>query len=149
MRGLSRREFVAGLAGACLSCGCGGPAEKTRPLEPAPDPGPADPPSPPPDGGLIAVPDAVRSLDTQMKLELPSGDEILLWHDRAGFHAVQSSCTHRGGEVFWDRATNQIQCPSHGSRFYFDGGVARGPAKEPLRVWRVREERGGLRIEKC
>ncbi len=65
-------------------------------------------------------------------------DKIIVVHpaDHAPY-AVSAICTHMGCTVKYDKATGQLACPCHGSRFALDGSVIRGPAKQPLRRYDV------------
>lgn len=58
---------------------------------------------------------------------------------RGGFCATQARCTHRQGplsEGTFDGST--VTCPLHGSQFNVrTGAVLRGPAKDPLKTYRV------------
>ena len=53
------------------------------------------------------------------------------------FLAVSQYCTHQGANVFYQSSTNSFYCPSHGSNFNTNGGVASGPASTPLRGYKV------------
>lgn len=44
--------------------------------------------------------------------------------------AVSAVCTHQGTTVA--AASGELDCPSHGSKFGFDGAVKQGPATQPL-----------------
>ena len=44
--------------------------------------------------------------------------------------AVSAVCTHQGTTVAV--ASGELDCPSHGSKFGFDGAVKTGPATQPL-----------------
>ena len=44
--------------------------------------------------------------------------------------AVSAVCTHLGTTVA--AASGELDCPSHGSKFGFDGSVKQGPATQPL-----------------
>ena len=64
------------------------------------------------------------------------GREILLIRDTADtVVALDAKCTHRGCTVAYQKATNDIACPCHFSRFKLDGGVLAGPAKKPLKTF--------------
>lgn len=63
--------------------------------------------------------------------------ELFVVHDRDGFGAFSSRCTHLGCTV---RPTAEgFFCPCHGARYDERGGVLQGPARAPLpwyRLWR-------------
>jgi nitrite reductase/ring-hydroxylating ferredoxin subunit len=56
-----------------------------------------------------------------------------------GFCATQATCTHRQGalsEGTLDGTT--VTCPLHGAQFIiWTGAVLRGPARDPLKTYRV------------
>jgi Rieske Fe-S protein len=50
------------------------------------------------------------------------------------FYALDSSCTHEGCTVpTFDSSLQYMQCPCHGSQYFIDGKVRRGPANFALR----------------
>lgn len=135
---MSRREFVAGLSASCFLCGCAGPAKEKEPEKKAPVAEPA--------GELVDLPSAIRAPGDQAKVTLADGTLVLVWKDEIGFHATEARCTHRRGELFYDRERNDIWCNEHGSRFYVDGAVEKPPAKVALRTFGVATEGERLRI---
>ncbi len=61
---------------------------------------------------------------------------ILLFHREEGeLTAVLSTCSHSGCEV--KKLRTKFECPCHGSEYDLHGNVLRGPAPEPLQVFRV------------
>jgi nitrite reductase/ring-hydroxylating ferredoxin subunit len=86
--------------------------------------------------------------------EVPPGS-VLLVGDRAvfnaegGFCATQARCTHRQGalsEGTVDGST--VTCPLHGAQFnIWTGAVLRGPARDPLKTYRVTVEGEIGRVE--
>jgi uncharacterized protein YbjT (DUF2867 family)/nitrite reductase/ring-hydroxylating ferredoxin subunit len=76
--------------------------------------------------------------------EVPPGSVLLVgdcavFNIEGGFCATQARCTHRQGplsEGALDGST--VTCPLHGAQFnVWTGAVLRGPAKDPLKTYRV------------
>jgi len=76
--------------------------------------------------------------------EVPPGSVLLMgdvaiFSVEGGFCATQAKCTHRQGplsEGTLDGST--VTCPLHGAQFnVWTGAVLRGPAKDPLKTYRV------------
>jgi nitrite reductase/ring-hydroxylating ferredoxin subunit len=76
--------------------------------------------------------------------EVPPGSVLLVgdvavFNVEGGFCATQARCTHRKGplsEGAIDGST--VTCPLHGAQFnVWTGAVLRGPAKDPLKTYRV------------
>jgi glycine/D-amino acid oxidase-like deaminating enzyme/nitrite reductase/ring-hydroxylating ferredoxin subunit len=60
-------------------------------------------------------------------------NQVAAYRDESGtLHAVSAVCTHLGCIVNWNAAEKTWDCPCHGSRFGFDGGVIHGPAVQDL-----------------
>jgi Rieske Fe-S protein len=134
---LTRRQFVAAACALCAGC---------RSQEPAPAPQPAASQEPPPADPAIALPAGLNGPGDSARATLPSGEDVLVWKTTNGYGAASPWCTHKGGELFYDAELGQLRCPSHGSRFFVDGAVARGPAESPLKAWKVRREGESLRF---
>ena len=144
---MSRREFVAGLGASCFLCGCAGRAkeEKEQPVSHEPD-------SPPTggnlksEGELVDLPCPIRAPGDQGRVTLADGAIVLVWCDQIGLHAIEGRCTHRRGQLFYDKDRNDIWCEEHGSRFFVDGAVSKPPAKVALKAYGVAMEGEQLRI---
>ena len=65
--------------------------------------------------------------------------DVAVFNVEGGFCATQARCTHRQGplsEGTIDGST--VTCPLHGAQFnVWTGAVLRGPAKDPLKTYRV------------
>jgi nitrite reductase/ring-hydroxylating ferredoxin subunit len=65
--------------------------------------------------------------------------DVAVFNVDGGFCATQARCTHRQGplnEGTLDGST--VTCPWHGTQFNVcTGAVLRGPAKDPLKTYRV------------
>ncbi|MCY9668415.1 FAD-dependent oxidoreductase [Paenibacillus alginolyticus] len=63
-----------------------------------------------------------------------NGKRAGAYRDQQGqLHIVDTTCTHMGCEVEWNDGERTWDCPCHGSRFSYKGGVLEGPAKKPLK----------------
>ena len=86
--------------------------------------------------------------------EVPPGSAVLVgdvavFNVDGGFCAIQAKCTHKQGplnEGPLDGST--VTCPWHGSRFdVCTGAVLQGPAKDPLKTYRVTVDGDVGRVE--
>jgi nitrite reductase/ring-hydroxylating ferredoxin subunit len=66
------------------------------------------------------------------------------------FCATQAKCTHRGGPLSEGQLDGStVTCPWHGTQFNVTtGAVLRGPATEPIKIYRVIVEGEIGRVEK-
>lgn len=77
------------------------------------------------------------------------GDEaVLVVRTSDGLRAVQATCPHYGAPLAEGCVRDgRIHCPWHHASFELARGtVARPPALEPLRTWRVEERDGRIRV---
>jgi 3-phenylpropionate/trans-cinnamate dioxygenase ferredoxin component len=86
--------------------------------------------------------------------EVPPGSALLVgdvavFNVNGGFCATQAKCPHKQGPL--DEGTldgSTVTCPWHGSQFdVCTGTVVRGPAKDPLKTYRVTVDGDVGRIE--
>lgn len=59
-------------------------------------------------------------------------------HTEEGVKAFYKVCTHLGCLYEWDTLNYRFQCPCHGSRFWLDGSLMRGPAARGLDQFVIR-----------
>lgn len=67
-----------------------------------------------------------------------------LLHSQVGFSALSLSCTHLGCTL--EPTAEGFTCPCHGSQFDVGGHPQRGPATNPLTVFRVEQDAAGRLI---
>lgn len=61
------------------------------------------------------------------------------------YTASLMQCTHKGCEVNVDG--NAFSCPCHGSEFSSKGEVLEGPATEPLKTFKVRQDKTNIYVK--
>lgn len=130
----SRRDMLqVGLAGlaalACDGCGWLGSRKPDIIIEPA-------------DGAIdLGKGPSSTLLRSEGSLFVQPGsgaDKIAVVHGRDGnLHAVTSVCTHKGCDVLYDKDLGHLRCPCHGSEYGLDGRNIKGPAKRPLKSYKV------------
>ena len=87
-------------------------------------------------------------IDFTLDLTLPANKELtasggFLYNDNiiiakvksGAFIALSKVCTHEGTTVVYQKDTNDIYCPNHGSEFDITGKVTRRPASAPLKMY--------------
>ena len=84
----------------------------------------------------------------QMKLLRLPGRRAVLARTAEGWVAFDDRCTHRGASLADGvMICGTVQCPWHGSPFDVGpGGVAAGPAREPIATYRVEVRDGAVRL---
>jgi cytochrome b6-f complex iron-sulfur subunit len=69
-----------------------------------------------------------------------TGDIIVIRTTETAYIALSKICTHEGCTVGYNKDTNQLPCPCHGSVFTATGSVVTGPAQSNLKVYNVKKE---------
>jgi len=84
----------------------------------------------------------------QMKLLRVGGRRIVLARTEHGYVAFDDRCTHKGGSLAGGvMVCGTVQCLWHGSQFDVSTGkVKAGPAEKAVRVYRVTDEAGEVRL---
>ena len=85
----------------------------------------------------------------QMKLLRIGDTRIVLARTKDGYVAFDDRCTHRGGSLAGGvMMCGTVQCLWHGSQFDASTGkVKAGPAKDPIRVYKVKEGKEEITIQ--
>lgn len=65
---------------------------------------------------------------------------IIIRTGETSYTALSSVCTHQACQVSYNKASNELPCPCHGSRFSINGAVLNGPAQTSLKKYPVRLE---------
>jgi nitrite reductase/ring-hydroxylating ferredoxin subunit len=84
----------------------------------------------------------------QARRVMVGGEPVAVYNVNGSYHATQDTCTHAGGPLSeGELKGNQIVCPWHASCFdVTNGQVECGPAKLPLRTYRVEADGNVLRV---
>jgi nitrite reductase/ring-hydroxylating ferredoxin subunit/uncharacterized membrane protein len=84
----------------------------------------------------------------QMKLLRIGGRRVVLARTDRGYVAFDDRCTHKGGSLAGGvMVCGTVQCLWHGSQFdASNGNVKAGPAETAIRVYRVSEEAGKVKV---
>jgi nitrite reductase/ring-hydroxylating ferredoxin subunit len=84
----------------------------------------------------------------QARRVMVGGEPVAVYNVNGSYHATQDTCTHAGGPLSeGELKGNQIVCPWHASCFdVTNGQVECGPAKLPLRTYRVEADGSVLRV---
>lgn len=100
-------------------------------------------------GNRIEAAHADELKTDQMKLIHAGEKRIVLGRTETGYVAFEDHCTHRGGSLAGGvMVCGTVQCLWHGSQFdVYSGAVNAGPAKEPVKTFRVTEEGGKIFID--
>ena len=81
----------------------------------------------------------------ESKLFTVGGNKIFITRTSTGLSALSNVCTHAGCEIA--RQGADFGCPCHGSQFSVENGdVKVGPARSPLRAFKVSEFQGDIYV---
>ncbi len=89
-------------------------------------------------GGIFSLGPASVAPQVNAPPVANSAGKFWLVRTDAGIKAMYKVCTHLGCLYEWDSLNYRFQCPCHGSRFWLDGGLMRGPATRGLDQFVVR-----------
>src|SRR5262249_13106569 len=64
-------------------------------------------------------------------------NQVLVINNGGTYVAVSDICTHASCSVNYNKSSNNINCPCHGSVFAVNGTVINGPASSPLKQYNV------------
>ena len=100
---------------------------------------------PPPQPATAALIDPAALKENEFRVgEVPPGSALLVgdvavFNIAGSFCATQGKCTHRQGPLDEGKLDGTtVTCPNHGAQFNVcTGEVLRGPAKDPLKTYRV------------
>lgn len=79
-------------------------------------------------------------------VSLPSRSIIIINKGNNDYTALSSVCTHQACTVSYNKTTNTLPCPCHGSLFDINGSVLNGPAGSPLRRYTISIDMNTLTI---
>jgi nitrite reductase/ring-hydroxylating ferredoxin subunit len=85
----------------------------------------------------------------QGKMIEVGGKKIALFNVEGSFHAIDDTCTHRGGPLSEGSLDGkEVTCPFHGARFdVTTGGVLGPPAPQGVARYNVRVEGSDIQVE--
>ncbi len=83
------------------------------------------------------------------KLVDVQGKKIALFNVDGKFHAIDNSCTHRGGPLSEGEIEgDEVTCPWHGAKFKLNSGeVLRPPAPQGVNSYKVRVNGPDIELE--
>jgi nitrite reductase/ring-hydroxylating ferredoxin subunit/uncharacterized membrane protein len=99
-------------------------------------------------GTPVVVADEEELKVNQMKLLRIGDRRLVVARDEKGYVVFDDRCTHRGGSLAGGvMICGTVQCPWHGSQFDVrSGAVKSGPARQPIRTYRVEEKDNRIQL---
>ena len=75
-------------------------------------------------------------------------DNIIVARVKGGTYvALSKACTHQGTDVQYRLADDDFWCSNHGSEFKTTGAVEKGPAAQPLKVFKTAISTDGNKLQ--
>lgn len=131
---MKRRKFLGLMGSCCLAAACAGGSVAT--------------------GGYLR-PNVLFEESSRVKLMRPEDlvpgtvtavpdRKLFVVRDEHGVYALSAVCTHLGCITNYEKASNRIFCPCHGSSYDAEGHVLGGPAPRSLPRVELTLEQGVL-----
>ncbi len=139
---MTRTEFLKNLklgGGALMAVYCMG-AITSCANENTPLPATSVNPDPIKNGKIDFTLDLTLDANKALKADggfLYNGDIIVARSKDAKYIALSKVCTHVGTTVEFQKDTNDIYCPNHGSKYDITGKVTKSPASLPLKMYQT------------
>jgi len=98
---------------------------------------------------FVKVAKTAEIVPGQGKMIEVGGKKIALFNVQGSFHAIDDTCTHRGGPLSEGSLDGkEVTCPLHGARFdVTTGGVLGPPAPQGVARYNVRVEGTDIEVE--
>ncbi len=148
---MTRTEFLKNLklgGGALMSIYCMG-AITSCANEDTPLPATSTNPDPIKNGKIDFTLDLTMDANKALKADggfLYNGNIIVARSKDAKYIALSKICTHVGTTVEFQKDTNDIYCPNHGSKFDLTGKVTKSPAPSPLKMYQTELLASGTKL---
>jgi len=99
--------------------------------------------------GFVKVAKTDEIVPGQGKMIEVGGKKIALFNVEGSFHAIDDTCTHRGGPLSEGVLEGkQVTCPWHGATFDVTSGEVLGPpATQGVARYNVRVEASDIEVE--
>lgn len=85
----------------------------------------------PPTGALIVTAKDQESLEKDGYFQI-NGGYVWVIKDAKGYMALDTRCQHAGCPTALETTKDGFICGCHGSRYFIDGGIKKGPTTKPL-----------------